>query len=118
MENNHKRHISVTIWSYFCIVINVLSLLLTLLRIPLEGWNTALPIALSLVNIYAIALILDWQRVGFYLILVSSVLAFVHNLSIMGFSSYLLTGLLGPVFWILILQAKSDDGVKCWSKLE
>lgn len=119
MENKSKRPICVTVWAYFCIILNALSIVVSLLQnLLVDRWRVALPVALGMVNIYAIVLILKWQRVGFYLLLTSAVLAFVYNISSMGFFSYYLTGLLGPVFWFLILQAKLDDGIKCWTKLE
>lgn len=118
MENNQKRHICITIWSLFCIAFNVTTVIISLLRIPMLGWYVALPAALDVVNVYAIILILKWRRVGFYLLLVSAVLFFVYNLEYMGFSTYLCTGLLSPLFWFLMLQFKNNDGVKCWTMLE
>ena len=66
---------------------------------------------LGLVNIVAAALILNWKKFGFWLIVVTSVASlFVARPAV------IVSSLIGLIVLVAVLQIKLD-GVSCWEQL-
>ncbi|MDE6272588.1 MAG: hypothetical protein K2M31_06235 [Muribaculaceae bacterium] len=73
---------------------------------------------LAACNVLGIILLLKWQKVGFYMIVVSSTLAVVVNIFVLNLSPLTALGtLIAIIIWWAILQL-DKGGVSAWSQLE
>lgn len=81
-----KRHGCLTAWLIMLVVANPLSILLVLLFPDLDntmpGWYLPLMIAISLINLAAALLLLNWRKVGFWLFCGTAIVNLVVNILI------------------------------------
>lgn len=95
------RNLAVTIWLWFCLVVNVSVLLFFTAYVPMEGeavWLKPLTLIASIAVILGYVLLLLWQRAGFYLLCLCSLI----NALIMAQTSGVIS-MIPPVFSMLLL---------------
>lgn len=73
---------------------------------------------LGVVSVLSVILLLRWNKIGFYMLAVSSVLAILIQICAMHMEPVLIvSSLIGVVIWWGILQIQKD-GVSAWSQLQ
>lgn len=116
------RHGIVSFWLWMMIIFNVVYAMIILLNKNLLN-NSVLAllylIAMPLLNIAGASLILNWKKIGYWLVVVSS----VWILPMIIFSDtngeldeMVIIKVLSPIVLLAILHIKKD-GVSCWENL-
>lgn len=123
MKESKKRHGCVSVWLWIVIISN-LGLGIYYATLMFSAYTNTMSLGFGLLSILATLnvlgaiLLMRWNKCGFYLFVVSSVLAALVNIGVLSLEPVvLLSGLFAILIWGGILQIKKD-GVSAWSLLE
>ena len=123
MKEGKKRHGCVSAWLWIVIISN-LGLGIYYATLMFSAYTNTISLGFGLLSILATLnvlgaiLLMRWNKCGFYLFVVSSVLAALVNIGVLSLEPVvLLSGLFAILIWCGILQIKKD-GVSAWSLLE
>lgn len=128
---NHikERHGCVTTWLVFALIANGLVALIYFavsigsVSLPSEyELAVSSPILIGLgilgiIKVISLVMIWQWQKMGFYGLVATSILAVALGLAIDGDASGIGSGFIGIAIFYAILQAK-ENGVSAWDNLE
>lgn len=124
MENELKqRNGCITFWLWLVILSNIaITIFYAVGMFGADGSGDALGFGLcsilGLVNVLSAIQLLRWNKVGFYMMVVSSILAMIVNVSVLNMEPVAVaSSLVAIVIWWAILQMKKD-GESAWSQLE
>lgn len=124
MENNFKqRNGCITAWLWVAIIANIgMAIFYAVSMFSAYSTEMALGFGicsiLGLVNILGAILLMRWNKTGFYLFLVSSLITAIVSVFVLKMEAATAIGsLFAILIWWAILQAKKD-GVSAWSQLE
>lgn len=118
-----KRNGCISFWLWFAIFVNIgLSIFYAVTMFSAYMGGSALGLGLCSIlaafNILSAILLLRWNKVGFYMMIVSSLMAIIVNICILKMEPVaILSSLVAIVIWWAILQMKRD-GVSAWSQLQ
>lgn len=123
MNEGKERHGCVNAWLWIVIISNLglgiyyaITMFSAYTNIMSLGFG--LLSILSTLNVLGAILLMRWNKCGFYLFIVSSVLAALVNLGVLNLEPIVLIwGLFAILIWWGILQIKKD-GISSWSLLE
>lgn len=123
-EPLRKRHGCVTTW--FCISIFVGVITSVVSFFPKEFWGSRFPDAaipmsivtgcLCIVDIVAVALMLAWKKIGFFLYCIIGIISCILTLQL-GNVQFAIYGFVGLIALYLVLQIKKN-GKSCWECME
>jgi len=123
MNEAKERHGCVNAWLWIVIISN-LGLGIYYATMMFSAYTNTMSLGFGLLSILATLnvlgaiLLMRWNKYGFYLFVVSSVLAALVNIGVLSLEPVvLLSGLFAILIWWGILQIKKD-GVSAWSLLE
>ena len=123
MNEGKERHGCVNAWLWIVIISN-LGLGIYYAATMFSAYTNTMSLGFGLLSILAtlnvlgVILLMRWNKCGFYLFVVSSVLATLVNVGVLSLEPLVsLFGLLAILIWWGILQIKKD-GVSAWSLLE
>ena len=123
MNEVKERHGCVNAWLWIVIISN-LGLGIYYATMMFSAYTNTMSLGFGLLSILATLnvlgaiLLMRWNKYGFYLFVVSSVLAALVNIGVLSLEPVvLLSGLFAILIWWGILQIKKD-GVSAWSLLE
>jgi len=123
MNEGKERHGCVNAWLWIVIISN-LGLGIYYATMMFSAYTNTMSLGFGLLSILATLnvlgaiLLMRWNKCGFYLFVVSSVLAALVNLGVLNLEPVvLLSGLFAILIWWGILQIKKD-GISAWSLLE
>lgn len=125
MNNELKqRHGCVTFWLWLVLIVNAGFMLQYLVSVfnpnPLLP-NRSISLLLALLcacNVFAALLLMRWNKTGFYLFIVSSVVSLVVNILLLDVHPVQsVSSLLGIVIWWGVLQIRRDS-ISAWSQME
>lgn len=124
METNLKqRNGCITAWLWVAILANIgmaIFYAVTMFDEPsaITALGTGLCSICGVVNVLGAILLMRWNKTGFYLFLVASLIATIVNISMLSLPGVtVISSLVSIVIWWAILQAKRN-GVSAWSQLE
>lgn len=123
MNEGKERHGCVNAWLWIVILLNLgLGIYYATMMFSAYTNNMSLGFGLlsilATLNVLGAILLMRWNKCGFYLFVVSSVLAALVNLGVLNLEPVvLISGLLAILIWWGILQIKKD-GISAWSLLE
>lgn len=124
MENRLKqRNGCISFWLWLAIIINMaLVVYYALSMFSADSSEIALGLGLcsifGVVNVLSAILLLRWNKIGFYMMVVSSIMAIVVNICVLKREPMAMVGSLSAiVIWWAILQMKKN-GVSAWSQLQ
>lgn len=124
MENRLKqRNGCISFWLWLAIIINMAMVVYYALSMfSADSSEIALGIGLcsifGVVNVLSAILLLRWNKIGFYMMVVSSIMAIVVNICVLKREPMAMVGSLSAiVIWWAILQMKKN-GVSAWSQLQ
>lgn len=124
MENNLKqRNGCITAWLWFAIIANIgMAIFYAVSMFSAYSTEMALGFGIcsifGVINVLGAILLMRWNKTGFYLFLVSSLICAVVNVFVLKMSAATaISSVFAIVIWWAILQAKKD-GVSAWSQLE
>lgn len=124
MEKELKqRNGCISVWLWVALLVNIGMIIFYVVSmfdsLPSEYiLGCGLCSILGLVNVLGVILLFRWNKSGFYLLVVSSVMAIIVNISLLRLPiGTMLGSLLAVVVWWAILQIKRD-GVSAWSQLQ
>ncbi len=123
MNEAKERHGCVNAWLWIVIISN-LGLGIYYATMMFSAYTNTMSLGFGLLSILATLnvlgaiLLMRWNKYGFYLFVVSSVLAALVNIGVLSLEPVvLLSGLFAILIWWGIFQIKKD-GVSAWSLLE
>ena len=123
MNEGKERHGCVNAWLWIVIISN-LGLGIYYATMMFSAYTNTMSLGFGLLSILATLnvlgaiLLMRWNKCGFYLFVVSSVLAALVNIGVLSLEPVvLLSGLFAILIWWGILQIKKD-GISAWSLLE
>ena len=123
MNEGKERHGCVNAWLWIVIISN-LGLGVYYATMMFSAYTNTMSLGFGLLSILATLnvlgaiLLMRWNKCGFYLFVVSSVLAALVNIGVLSLEPVvLLSGLFAILIWWGILQIKKD-GISAWSLLE
>jgi len=118
-----QRNGCITAWLWLAILIN-LGMTVYYALSMFGAYSTEMALGLGtcsifgLVNVLGAILLMRWNKTGFYLFLVSSIICAVVNLAVLKLQpATAVSSLVAIIIWWAVLQAKKD-GVSAWSQLE
>lgn len=124
MENNLKqRNGCITAWLWVAIIANIgMAIFYAVSMFSAYSTEMALGFGIcsifGVINVLGAILLMRWNKTGFYLFLVSSLICAVVNVFVLKMSAATaISSVFAIVIWWAILQAKKD-GVSAWSQLE
>lgn len=124
MENNLKqRNGCITAWLWVAIILNIgMAIFYAVSMFSAYSTEMALGFGIcsifGVINVLGAILLMRWNKTGFYLLLVSSLICAVVNVFVLKVSAVTaISSVFAIVIWWAILQAKKD-GVSAWSQLE
>lgn len=124
MEKELKqRNGCISVWLWIALLVNIGLTIYYVVSMfdVLPGENVlgcGLCSILGLVNVLSVILLLRWNKSGFYMLVLSSLMAIVINIFLLRMPvATMLSSLLAIVVWWAILQIKKE-GVSAWSQLQ
>lgn len=123
MNESKQRHGCVNAWLWFAIIANLGYaiygvFLMFNADIAQKSLGYGLLTILSTINVLGSILLLRWNKLGFYLFIISSIAAATINISIFNLQPILLiSGVIAILIWWGILQI-GKEGKSAWSLLE
>ena len=124
MENELKqRNGCISFWLWLAIIANVaMTIFYAVSMFNINSGEMALGFGLcsifGVVNVLSAILLLRWNKIGFYMMVVSSIMAIIVNICVLKMDPIaMLSSLFAIVIWWAILQMKKD-GVSAWSQLQ
>lgn len=119
MNELKQRHGCVTFWLWLVIITN-LGLALYYSVIMFDAYTSDMALGLGLlgvigiVNLLAAILLMRWNKLGFYMMLVGSLVGYIVNIGLVGLpSTAILSTLFAVLIWWAILQIRKN-GVSAW----
>lgn len=119
-----KRHGCVTTYIFISIFVGIITSVIFFF--PKEFWGSRFPDAavpmsivtgcLSVIDVVAIAMMLAWKKIGFFLYCVIGIVCCIITLQ-MGNIQFAIYGFVGIIVYYLVLQIKKD-GKSCWENME
>lgn len=124
MENELKqRNGCISFWLWIAIIANIAMVVYYAVTM-FSAYSSEAALGLGLcsifgaVNVLSCILLLRWNKIGFYMMAFSSILAIVVNICVLKMATVAMIGsLFGILIWWAILQMKKD-GVSAWSQLQ
>lgn len=125
-SSTNQRHGCLTAWLVLMIIANSATTILyfftsvMVAENPLEAISSILLITLSAlgaINVICSILLFQWKKIGFWSLVVTSIIALIINLSIDTSVTQSLLGFMGLVILYGLLQIKKN-GVSAWENLE
>lgn len=120
MEELKQRHGCVTFWLWLVVLVN-LGLAFFYCVEMFDVWHSGFVLGYGLlsilgtINVLSAILLMRWNRLGFYMLLTSSIIALIVNIGILGLPySSALSALIAALIWWAILQIRKN-GVSAWS---
>ena len=118
-----ERHGFVSVWLVIMIVTNIFTTMTNLIA-GFEAINSYSPplwvyfcsSALCLLNVVAAVLLLNWKKIGFWMIAVSAACSMLINLYAVGVG-FVWISLIGVGILWAVLQIRKN-GISCWKQLE
>lgn len=124
MNESKERHGCVSAWLWIAIISNLgygiyyAAAMFAAYTTSSMSLGFGLLSILATLNVLGSILLMRWNKCGFYVFLVSSVLAALVNLGVLKLEPYfLISGIFAILIWWGILQIKKD-GISAWSLLE
>lgn len=123
MENLKQRHGCVSIWLWLIIIINVVYFFVYISKsFDLINYNRTLGYGLlsglALVNVLGGILLMRWNKCGFYILIVNSLLAIGCNVGFLHISAVSsVPSLMAILIWWAILQIRKN-GVSAWQLMD
>lgn len=119
MNELRQRHGCVSFWLWLVIIVNLYSALVN--SIAMFGAYTSKMSfglgfmgILGVVNILSAILLMRWNRLGFYMLIVSSIIALIVNIVLLGVPSVIvISSIIAIIIWWAILQIRKN-GVSAW----
>lgn len=123
MNESKQRHGCVNIWLWMAIISNVglviyytASMFEALSEIESLGFG--LLSVFAVLNVLGVILLLRWNKTGFYLFVVSSILTGLINVGILNMDAYMsISNVFAILMWWVMLQIRKN-GVSAWKLLE
>lgn len=118
-----ERNGCISFWLWIAIIANIaLSIFYAVSMFNVGTGEMALGFGLcsifGVVNVLSAILLLRWNKVGFYIMVVSSIMAIIINIFVLKMEPVTMVGsLFAIIIWWAILQMKKD-GVSAWSQLQ
>jgi hypothetical protein len=115
-----QRHGCLTTWLIFIIVVSTAASIFTMVaddNILGGDYPRTLMVLLGLLNIGSCILLLNWKKIGYWGSVLSSVSAFVINLSLGESVASSVVGFGGLIILTAVLFIKTDD-ISGWDNLE
>lgn len=118
-----ERNGCISFWLWIAIIANIaLSIFYAVSMFNVGTGEMALGFGLcsifGVVNVLSTILLLRWNKVGFYMMVVSSIMAIIINIFVLKMEPVtMVSSLFAIVIWWAILQIKKD-GVSAWSQLQ
>lgn len=124
MENDLKqRNGCISFWLWFAIIVNMAMVIYYAVTM-FSAYSSEAALGLGLcsifgaVNVLSAILLLRWNKIGFYMMVVSSIMAIVVNICVLKMEPIAMIGsLFAIVIWWAILQMKKNS-VSAWSQLQ
>lgn len=124
MENELKqRNGCISFWLWVAIIVNIAMVVYYAVTM-FSAYSSEGALGLGLcsifgvVNVLSAILLLRWNKIGFYMMVVSSIMAIIVNICVLKMEPVAMIGsLFAIVIWWAILQMKKD-GVSAWSQLQ
>lgn len=123
MNEGKQRHGCVSAWLWITIISN-LGYAIYYATLMFGAYTSSMSLGfglmsiLGIINILGSILLLRWNKCGFYVFIVSSILAAIVNLGILKITPYVaISGVIAIIIWWGILQIKKD-GISAWELLE
>ena len=123
MNEGKERHGCVSVWLWIVIISNLVLGIYYAIMMFSAYTNTmslgfGLLSILATLNVLGAILLLRWNKCGFYLFVVSSILAALVNIGVLDLRpTVMISGLFAILIWWGILQIKKN-GISAWSHLE
>lgn len=124
MENNLKqRNGCITAWLWVAIIANIgMAIFYAVSMFSAYSTEMALGFGIcsifGVINVLGAILLMRWNKTGFYLFIVSSIISAIVNVFVLKMTPVTaVSSIFAIVIWWAILQAKKD-GVSAWSQLE
>lgn len=125
MGNNNlkQRNGCITAWLWLVIIANLLTTVFyvaTMFEANTSGIAIGFGICaiLCIVNVLGAILLMRWNKTGFYIFVVSSIINALTNILVLNVSSVVaISCIIAIIIWWAILQAKKD-GVSTWEQLD
>lgn len=123
MNELRQRHGCVTFWLWLVLLTNLGSSLFYLVAMfDMNSSNISLGYGLlaivGLVAVLGAILLMRWNKLGFYVLLVSSLVALFVNIGLLGLPSVtVLSSLVGVFIWWAILQIRKN-GISAWKLMD
>ena len=120
-----ERHGFVTFWLWLVLVVNVFSVLLSLFPKEMYGsdyvqnpsWVYVLDAIMAGVNVLGAFLLLSWKKIGFLLIIMSSVISAAVAMLVFGSTLGIARYFIGVMFLSFVLNIKRND-ISCWDCMD
>lgn len=124
MENELKqRNGCISFWLWIAIIVNMAMVIYYAVTM-FSAYSSEAALGFGLcsifgaVNVLSAILLLRWNKIGFYMMVVSSIMAIVVNICVLKMEPIAMIGsLFAIVIWWAILQMKKN-GVSAWSQLQ
>lgn len=124
MENELKqRNGCISFWLWIAIIVNMAMVIYYAVTM-FSAYSSEAALGFGLcsifgaVNVLSAILLLRWNKIGFYMMVVSSIMAIVVNICVLKMEPVAMIGsLFAIVIWWAILQMKKN-GVSAWSQLQ
>lgn len=123
MNETKQRHGCVSAWLWIAIISN-LGYAIYYAASMFDAYTRSMSLGLGLLSILATLnilgsiLLMRWNKLGFYIFLVSSILTSIVNLGVLKTESYFgVSGIFAILIWWGILQIRKD-GISTWRLLE
>lgn len=123
-ESLRKRHGCVTTWLCLSIFVGIVTSVISFF--PKEFWGSRFPDAavpmsivtgcLCVIDIVAIAMMLAWKKIGFFLYCVIGIVSCIITLQ-MGNVQFAIYGFVGIIVYYLVLQI-NKEGKSYWENME
>lgn len=124
MENDLKRRNGcVSAWLYIVILANIVMVVgYAILMFNVNSSDEALGYGvcsiLGLVNVLGAILLMRWNKIGFYMFLISNIISIIVNITLLDLAAATAVASIAAIaIWWAILQIRSN-GVSAWSQLE
>lgn len=123
MNESKKRHGCVSAWLWMAIISNLFYVIYNVVSIfdadtSFKSFGFGLLSIFATLNILGTILLMRWNKLGFIIFLVSSILATIVNLVVLDLEPYTMVSCIFAIlFWFAILQFRKN-GTSAWSLME
>lgn len=123
MNEMKQRHGCISAWLWIAIIVNLATCLVYVndvfaLQSTTKIMGSGLLAVFALINILGCILLMRWNKTGFYVFVISSVLASIVNIALMEIeAAFFLSSLFSILIWWGVLQIKKD-GISAWKLMD